>query len=679
MPLINNYEINSELLNGELSSDGTESLLSIEKQINLRISSGAGESLLSIEKAIQTSAVGTLLPIEKRIVGVVANTFYTRNGWEPIITLGGLTIAADQLHGLIRITKIEDDNHTAQFTIILRPAVYDLYTFMGKPVIISVRQNDVVTRVFTGIVNIPSINVIEEKLTLNCVADRRALLAPLSGLEPFLGIYSDIVLGSSDDTYERIIARLETTSASLDFDSYNNPTINSWTPKVSADFIYGSSAVYRRNPQMIIESSENAINTVNINLEYGYQRCHHRQISYVWNHTYAPTDPINGLGGICPFLQDRPTMPTRDLIRQAAYGVGWPIRGNITFGAQFKSGSYQCNGQWAMWSTVETGGFQAGIVDSNGNPVNDANGNQLTRSVTTILADNTNLYTMNAAWLATTRFNQNIKESYNVKVTAPMSVAQYGPLISTETYATTSNNPFDEWENKYVAYTNPPSGVPLYPSNPTSSYFFNGDLDRSRFNTAFVCALQKAKSTILRSHRDTRIIFQRELTPTIELKHTVSLTGKWMRGKGKVRRIEHTMCVSDCDGGTAGEAYTEVELATYKSIGVVSETPLNVTAPPIDEPNVQQPGRALQTHLGVDPASAGSQNWTGYVGNIAIRQQIQTSTGTITNFTRTNYQESFIVTTPAIQPDFRDDRVLPKTVTYNIHIPNDNVEYEAHG
>lgn len=679
MPLVNNREINSEVLNGEALSDGTESLLNIEKEIVLRISSSAGESLLSIEKKVITTASGSLLPIEKRIVGVIANTFYTRNGWEPIITLGGMTVDAEILHGLVKVIKIEDDNATAQFTIILRPGVYDLTTFMGKPVTISVRKDGVVYRRFTGIVDIPAINVLEEKLTLNCIADRRNLLSTLGTLEPFLGIYSDVVLGASDDTYERITARLETTSASLDFDSYNQPTLTSWTPNPSPNFSYGSSEVYRKRPQMFFESAKQIINTVNLKLEYGYQRCHHRQIAYVWNHTYAPTDPINGLGGICPFLIDRPTMPTKELIRSTIAGINWPVRGDIFFGKQFKTGSYQCSGQWVMWSTIETGGFQAGIVDSNGNPVLDGNGNQLQRSVTTILADNTDLYTMNAAWNATTRFNQNIKESYEVTVRAPLSVATYGALQTTESYATSTNNPFDEWESQYVAYTNPPGGVTLHPSNPTSSYFFNGDLDRSRFSTAFVCALQKAKATILRSHRDTRIIYQRELTPDIELKHTVSLTGKWMRGTGKVRRIEDIMCVSDCEEGTAGEAFSEIELATYKNIGAISETALNVTSPPVDEPNVQQPARALQTHLGIDPSSSGSENWTGYVGNIAIAQQIQTQTGTITNHTRTNFQEAFIVTAPAIQPDFRDDRTITKAATYNINIPTDDVEYEAHG
>src|SRR5690606_23068213 len=140
-----------------------------------------------------------------------------------------------------------------------------------------------------------------------------------------------------------------------------------------------------------------------------YQRCHHREIIFSWSHPYKPSNAA-GTAGICGFLQDRPTMPTRDMIRTAVAGAGWPVKNEISFGRQFASGSYQCSGVWAFWSTVEAGQLNAPILDSNGNPVLDAAGNPLSRSVQTILQDNTDLYTMSAEWVGTTRFNQNIKE-----------------------------------------------------------------------------------------------------------------------------------------------------------------------------------------------------------------------------------------------------------------------------
>src|SRR5690606_31676682 len=135
---------------------------------------------------------------------------------------------------------------------------------------------------------------------------------------------------------------------------------------------------------------------------------------------------------------------------------------------------------------------------------------------------------------------QNIKERYTITVTAPNSVSRYGTLTETENYGYVSVFPFSEWE-RYTSYSNAPSGVTIIP-NSSSSYFFNSSLDRNVFNTAVVCALNKAKTTILNSHRDTRIVFERDLSPELELYHTIELTGKWIRGKGKCKEIIHNMC-----------------------------------------------------------------------------------------------------------------------------------------
>lgn len=681
--ILNEYQINILQVNGELMSDQSESLIYIEKNI-LQQTSGEGV-LFRLEKNIKAIGNGALISLEKNIVSVasVPTSFFGRNQWEPIITLDGLNVPVDIVTGRVLVIKQEEDHHTAEFTIILKPNTYSLYTFQGKRVIISVRTwtgpNTSTTRVvFTGVVDIPVVNVLEEKLTLNCVADRRSLLANLSGMESSIGSYSETVLGVGNDTYERISARLTTVAASLDFDSSNNATLNSWTPKASPDFSYGSSAVYRKNPSIRIESAAKITNKVNISMSYAYQRCYQAEHAYFWLHPYAPTNLTTGEGGICPFLIDRPTMPTREMIRSAASGLGGGI-GDIYYGAQFKSGSYQCSGQWVQWSTKETSSFTAPITDSNGVAVKDASGNQLYRSVTTVTADNTNLYTTYASWDYYIRFSRNVRETSNLTVTAPNSVTTYGVLTNSESYDYTSTRQYTQWEtdNSYTTY---PSGVTLNLSNQTNSYYFDGDLDRGSFNSAIVCAVNKAKTAILKSHRDTTISFQRPITPTMELQHTVQLTGKWMRGKGKCKRIEHHMCVSDSDSGVGGEAYTAVDLAQYRGVGSVAETAITAPIKPADTVTFFEGSVGLETHLGEDPSGPGSELWNGYVGNIAIVEagpQVGVFAGT--NHTRTYFQESFIVTSPAVPDSFRSNKELSTSKTFNVDIPTDITIYESYG
>jgi len=678
--LLNTNQVNDGILNGDTGSSAF-SLLYIEKDITLQVSQAA-QTLLSIAKNITADlSAQTLLFIQKDITSVaLPNTFYDRNGWEPIIQLGYQAVLSNVLHGTIEVVKNEDDNHTAEFTMLLPPAVYDLHNYQGKSVIINIRKGDVITRLFTGQVDIPTVDVLNEKLTLRCVADRRKLLGGLGATEGYIGYYSYEVLGAANDVYERINARLTTTPSSLDFDGANNATLTSWTPKASAEYIYGSSAVYRRDPQLTIESSAKIVNQVNLTMEYGFQRMHHRQANFQWNHPYAPLSPTTGVGGICPFLKNRPSMPTKELIRSAVQGAGWPvyqlpsIADPYNFGKQFRSGTYQCTDRsgrtaWVQWSTMESGTLTAPIVDSNGVAVLDATGNPLMRSVTTVIADNTDLYTMNASWIATTRFNQNVKESYTISVTAPTSQAIYGVLSTVENYGVTSNDDYASWET-YDAYQIPPTGVTLH-SDAFGSYFFNGDQDRSRFNNACISALNKANTTILASHRDTHITFQRELIPGIELRHTVELTGKWVRGKGKCQRITHTMNIDP------GDAYTEVVLAQYRGVGSATNSALVAPTLISDVYVLPQVGASLGTHLGVNPDSNGSELWTGYVGNVYGLQY--TSEYPQGNYTRTFYQESFTVDVPAIPDQIRQDRGLYAAQSYSVNIPTDDTEYQSYG
>lgn len=676
---INTSAINSDVVNNGYTASASV-LLSIEKNVESYYTSSG--LILGIEKQINNEVASSiLLSIEKRIVNAASlNTFFDRNSWEPIITLGAQTIDASLLTGEVVVVKQVDDNHTAQFTLLMPPDVYNLYNYQGAAVTISIRTGNTVKRVFTGFVDIPVVDVLNEKLTLSCIADRRKLLQTNASIEPYIGVYSETVLGENPDIYNKINARLQTVTADLDFDSYNIPTLTDWVPKVTPDFSYGSSDVFRRDPQLQIEASGKVVNQVNLTMNYGYQRCHHRQLIYFWTHPYAPLNPSTGEGGICAFLEDRPSMPTKEMITTAASATGWPCT-SFYFGKQFKSGSYRCTNAWVQWSTLETGYLNAPIVDSNGVAQLDASGNPLTRSVQTVLADNTNLYTMNAQWIASKRFNQNIQESYSIVLNATASQATYGVLPNTESYSFTDPNTQVEWEN-YPSYLGHPTGVTIHSTQALSdSYYFDADQSRANFKLDYQCALYKARATILRSHRDTTIKFQREITPEIELKHTVELTGKWVRGKAKARRIEHHMSISDSSSGAAGEAWTQVELSQYRGITTVAETPLVPSAGFSD--SMQWVGGApiLGTHLGVNPDNAGSEFWTGYVGNIQTRVPIPSSGSVFQQYdnVRTNYQESFIVETPDIDDAFRNNRDLTKSVGYVVNIPQDGTEYESYG
>lgn len=681
---VNQYPINDWAINDDDWYEGT--IFTIEKNIKERIIDGG--NLIAIGKnVVETIAGGNLLAIEKNIINTPhtpskAPDFYTRFGWAPIVTLGGFTVPASQLHEAVIVTKNEDENHTAQFTLRLPPSTYNLYAYQGKAVTIRIRKAGTITTLFTGTVDVPEVDALYEKIVVKCVSDRKKLMNTTAAyLANIVGFYDKDIMGESNDAFESINKRLETIPYSIDFSSTNVPYLVPWQPKSSADFLFGSNAVYRRDPTITIESGLKITNQIKIDMEFGYQRLHHRQASFIWSSGYSDAQ-------ICPFLEDAPTMPNRESIRGAASGSGWNIiEPTMVFQDLPKSGNYNCNGNWVMWSTIQTQVVNLNVVatDANGVTSNvlDSNGNPIVRQATKQIADYSKVFATAAGWDGYLRFNQNIKEKYTITVQAPDSINRYGANPSSESYGITAESQFGEWES-IKTYLRP-AGAILNFAPDGKSYFIQGDVnDRGRYNNAVAVVLNKAKTTILKGHRDTLINFQTDIKPGIELYHTVRLTGKWIRARGKCRNITHVMNVSNSSSGMGGSNYTEITAAQYRGQQQIAESSLVASAPSSNVYGVPaEPFINIGSRYGVDPSVPEAAQWDGYVGNKSIRVPVPNVLGpgypSAVDITRSKYQESFTVTSKDVSPDLRDEKVFPATVFYNINIPNDDTVYQSYG
>ncbi len=671
MALINKSPLNSVVLNGASQDNviattsgdllqieqkvailASGDLLQIEQAVELVV--GTSGDLLQFEQKVNTIDSGDLLQLAQRVIS--GNTqFYTVNGFEPIVTIGGQSIDADNLVENIRVTFTENDSATAIINILLDAGTYDLYSYQGKTATIDVRTSSGTDRIFTGWVDLPKADVLNERIELNCVADRRELLEDKVN-KNLVGRYSSIISGDKDKADE-IEERLLAVASSLDFDGNNNWSLVSWTPKASPDFTLTNSDVFRRAPNVSIERRNQIINQVNINFKYGYTRSYHVNGSFVWNHPYATS-------GICTFLKDYPDIPTKDMIRQAIDGAGWQYNSALIGWTPLPvTGSYNCSGTTVLWTTTPVSDYVTQIQrDANGNPVTDSNGNNLYENVSLSIVDLNDIYTMGAAWNASTRFNQNITEDYTVTVRSTKSQSRYGLKARDVTY--TYIDPFDasSWEQ----YNKHDTAVPSGAVQNGSSYYLNRDNNSDKFDNAIQTAISRARTEILANHRDSVITFQRDFWKDVKLKHTVALPGtRWIAGKGKVFSYTHNIDVNGADH------WTEVQLKAYRS--TESETDSSVSAPsrPSDLLNAPSFALALQSHYGQEPIEA----WTGHIGNIWVTERI----GVGTNFYRTQYQEEFRVDVPAISETYRNTRILSTSATYGVSIPQDNVSVIAHG
>lgn len=668
---INGFTLNSRSVNGPALAPliGVGTLISFEQTV-LIIGSGSlfefeqdvqfletgSGSLISLEQAVQSIASGSMIEFSQRVIDSSIPSHESRTGWDALILVGGVQIPLDQVHGKLTVTKVEDSSTLATFTIIPPTGIQDLEAYQGKSVTIDISTNNTNTyRVFTGVVDIPDVDIIQQKITLQCTNRRRELInTTQQNVVPNIGFYNVDIFSEVDELASELDQRLTTVPQSFDFDGYNNGILTNWAPKATPDFVLDDADIYYRGPDVELSSRGRIVNTVNISFEYRYARLYHKEVSYQWNAPYTNT------GSACLIIGQGYSLTPRSSIDAAARATGWLLRAPITYVDLPPNGFYRCGDANGYFTTIRTNvqteakrepsttdsegvvTLGAVITDINGNPVVDTS----ERSQVTDLR-----YTFagGAGWIASKQWAQDISEKYTLTVASAQSVSQYGTIAEEASYGLDNAFNTDDWENP-TEYVNRGLG---------SNYFINADTDEASFNNAVVTALQIASTKIVSSHRDTRVTLFRSIMPALELNHTVQATADKISCKGKVRQITHTL-----DVGT-GEAVTNLQIALSRATGSGSSSTIAPPTRPTDNPALPSQLITLGNHFAQDPSSVAAQSWNGMIGNAY--------TGPYGSGVRTGFSESFVVDAPAISSALRDERVLGATQSYNVAIRNDSL------
>jgi len=634
---------------------GSGNLVSIEQEIFLRVT-GLG-SFVTVEQTIQTIGSGVFVSIEQKINDVTITSRVDRAGWDAILKVGSLRIPKSQVTSVIRVVRTESDSALLDVTIRPATGAQDLTIYQGKNVTLDVEESTGITRVYTGIVDIIDIDINRETLTLRCSNRREELVnSQFVTKKNTVGFYSDLIFSEPQDVNQEVEQRLETIPFSLDFDSKNLSHITAWQPKTTANFILDDPDVYLQRPEVVPTHRGRVVNQINIDFEYRYDRNYHWQRRWQWE------SPIND--SPCLLLADGYSRFKRSDIQSAVDSAGWPLNGTIAFDSDLDDGWFRCGDvdiafsnsstQEAVFQTFDSSGNA--ITDSNGNPIASTNqrsqttdgGATITYSnVTRTVTDFSNVFAEEATWFGTQRWAQTISEKFTTTVKAPQSITQYGLVERDETHGVES--PFNSavWED-YEAF-----GTAEKPAGSGTTYFIDRDTNISEFNEAWITVLNRAKTTILGSHRDNRVIFSRALWTPIDLRHTVQLTTAPVACKGKVFRIEHTLNVF------TSEAVTRVELALSQSIGSQSDDVLTLPTRLSDTPNIPTDTIRLDNHFGVEPKGT----FSGAIGNRFLRGEIS----------RTQFPEQFIVDSPDVPQELREQRTLTGTESFNVQIPNDSL------
>jgi len=616
--------------------------ISFEQVIQLRLSSSVAEATISFEQIVEAQYTGVTISMEQQVQDAVAQLHVTRTGWDLTLVIGGYEIPKEQIYGIIDIDRTEGDAALMVVTLIPPTGVQDMSLYQGQSVTADIQTASGNQRIYTGVVDIPEIDLIEEKITLRCTDRRTELInGQLPGVVDTIGVYSTHVFAEPRDVAEEVEQRLTTTPQAVDFDAAGNYTITAWAPKVTPDFTLTDSDVYRDKPTIELTNRGRVFNQVNINLQYRYERFHHGTRSWTWE------SPIKN--SICLLLTDGLSLTAKPMVQSAVDAAGWPVKGAITFDEIHPAGWYRCSGVTVGWSTSQLRGIGIPIVDANGVQLKDTDGNLLFESRISGSTDYTELYCMGASWQGTLQWSQSVTEAYTLTLNATQSQAQFGTITSDLSYALDEEADVRDWED-YTSFRSTQAG---------NNYSIDQDLKRNEFNTVVDVALKQGKNVILGSHRDTRVMVDTFIWPAVDLKHTVLVDTDEVQAQGKVFNLRHRLNV-----GT-GEAVTSTTLILSKSEGSASDSTLSIPTQPSD--NITYPSGVitLDNHFGEDPAQAAAAGWTGMVGNKWLTEN--------NNTFRTTYQEQFIVDTPAIPDSLRNSKDLATTSSYTVEIPNDTL------
>lgn len=452
--------------------------------------------------------------------------------WAPVVMISGVDVAA-QVIGEIRIDAEEGAARIAELT--LRPpggTVLSLPLWTGLPITIDVADISTGTaryamRLFTGVIDTPSLNQPSRTIGLRCTDDLQGRCDGMSNaaLAALIGGYaSPAVFDAAAAGWSFAQDRLSTVAASLDISPEGALRLTPWAAKDPADILLDTGLIGDGSLSTQIADRAGLINEVLVEFDYRFPRV--KAEGYPINFQYVDlTSFATHVSAGDYFLQ-------RAQVESAISAAG----GNI------ESITYTALPTWII--AVGAGFWSPGPYDAT--------------------------LCMGFTALVSFDYAQSTTEQHRISVGNALSISAIGLRRETISGALEGVYP-----DIVAAETNiriykgaigsiPPADIAPVVSGKTKSadVSLSPESDRSAANAAMAALIAVAKTRIWASHRRNSVSASVPLIPAIDVDKTISVDADGVLASGKCTRVTHRLSPD------SGEAISEFSIALCAVAGV---------------------------------------------------------------------------------------------------------------
>ena len=548
--------------------------------------------------------------------------------WEHVVHLDGVDVSA-RIEGEITVRRLRNAAAVATFTLLPASAIQPL-DIIGRQVVIAFSQSGGVNmqRMFTGVVETPSVDLLTGKITCTCHDQAQEIWANTSrdAIDGIVGgRFHVAVSGEPEDNFAYLGERIKSVPASWALNVWQQPRILPWrdTSRMvtvrSADVDGGSVSVS-------LPSRSSLRTRVDVRMQYRFTRLRWRGVEAyyaqdMWLYRPRKTATLNypGVTWLKISMVEGALSSPSGWTLEGSLQIEHPVARSYLIGPTVTDGFYTIDGQDASEFVLSVRGRYS------------------------------------------TQWQQTITEDWSLSVVWGGLESQLGTAVAEEIGATLEAT-FDQ-----PNWGTDPSVEPAIPGasgvGDASLDWKPSGYDETARNQVLLTLLDRAWVSLYSASRSGSVTFTIPCRPDIWLDTRVTVEDYTLRASGDVDEIIHTINVA------TGRAASELTLA----VGL----PGNASAA---QPSWALPVAPVDNYT--PPLSAFSFEIGTFIGNRFGAPPFDDATmiGFCTNYeggadpAYNYYPDKFEVLSPSLAAEDRDPRTLESAAEFVVDVPTDILE-----